>query len=71
MPQYRVTDTEDGREVVAADSIEDSRGEAWIFESVERGPMPGKTAKILASQPGKTPRTFYASVFGLTVEEVK
>lgn len=62
--QYRVTD-ETGKEVKEGDTVTSFRGEKETFKYVTRGPLPGKSAKVLTDQ-----GEFYANVFGLKVEKL-
>lgn len=66
--KYRVTDA-DGVEVNDGDVVSDFRGDTWRFAGVERGPMPGKSAKVMVTN-GQVTHSYYASVFELTVVEV-
>lgn len=65
-PTYRVTDR-DGNEIHKGGTVTDFRGEVETFESVSRGPYQYKEAKVtVKDRPGE----YYASVYGLTVEEL-
>lgn len=64
MPNYRVTDSS-GKEIREGDTVISFRGEEGTFKYVTRGPLPGKSAKVLTDQ-----GEFYANVFGLKAEKL-
>lgn len=61
---YKVTDSS-GKEIREGDKVTSSRDEAHTFKYVTRGPLPGKSAKVLTDQ-----GEFYANVFDLIVVEI-
>lgn len=73
MPEFNVTDV-NGNPVTRGDTLTDFRGDTALFHSVERGPMPGKSAKVIVDVSdgvhAESLRTYYASVFDLNVTEV-
>lgn len=67
-PSYRVTDSE-GNEVHPGDTVTDFRGNTETFRGVSRGPdFRGDSAKVTVED---LPGEYYATVYGLTVEEVE
>lgn len=67
---YRVTDAFE-LEVKPGDHVTDHAGIAAVFHGVERGPAPGRSAKVMVEWlHSHAIRVYYAEVFGLTVEEV-
>lgn len=62
----RVT-TPDGTEVHEGDSVKDFRGTVWTFVGVDRLPVDGKSAKVTVRGDVGGLRTFYSTVFDLTV----
>ena len=59
----------DGRIIREGDTIVDFRGEEAEFVRVQRYPRPGKQALIHAKYPDGWEHDYYASVFGLIVQE--
>lgn len=56
----------DGSEVKAGDKVTSFRGEEFTFVKVTRGPVPGKSAKVMTRE---SCVEYYAGVFDLTVVE--
>lgn len=52
-------------EVHPGDPVKSFRGDIDIFMGIERGPSPGRDAKVRTNR-----GTFYAGVFNLVVKEV-
>lgn len=66
-PRYRVTDS-NGLAVHPGDTVTDFRGDTATFRMVSRGPLPGKSAKVVTDERfGEQ----YAGVYDLTVERVE
>jgi hypothetical protein len=68
MSKYKVISS-DGEEIKSGDTVTNFRGEKAEFIRVSCGPLPGKSAKVIAKNAHGT-RELYAEVFGLTVMEV-
>jgi hypothetical protein len=62
--KYRVTD-KGGKEILPGDEVTYFRGNKGTFQGVSRGPVPGKTAKVLVDG-----FEYYANVFDLIVEAI-
>lgn len=73
MASYLVTGP-NGSPVAVGDTVEDSRGNTALFHSVERGPAPGKSAKVIVDvndgHHSPSLRTYYAGVFDLVVTPI-
>lgn len=62
--------TSDGVEVHQGDTVKDFRGTEWEFIGVDQLPGDGKSAKVTVRGDLGTQRTFYSTVFDLTVVDL-
>jgi len=75
MSKYRVKNAS-GNEIQTGDEVISFRGVPAEFVGVERGPEHNRTAKVRVKfgapdSPDRTVRSYYASVFDLTVSPIE
>jgi hypothetical protein len=68
--RYTIVDKDSNEQIHPGAYVRDFHGETWVFLSVSREPVPGKSAKVFVeSLEGDWQQEFYAKVFNIVVTD--